>query len=252
MIADSISDMKTIAIIQARMSSERLPEKVIRPLNGIPMIVQIYNRVNKANHIDNIIVATSTESSDDKLIKICQKYEIKTFRGSLNNVLERFFCCATKEKADVIVRLTGDNALVDSGLIDKAIEIFNSNSLDYLSYCKELPLGMSTEVFSYTALERTYKEAKNSECKEHVTLFMYKNGKMFKWIKYSDAMLQDNSKLRLTADTLQDWKLIENVYNHFAGKDFSYRDILEYFNNSPQLASINQDIKQKTVNYNGE
>ena len=207
--------MKTLAIIQARMSSERLPEKVVRPLNGIPMIVQIYYRVSKANHIDDIIVATSTEHSDDKLIEICQKYGIKTFRGSLNNVLERFFLCATQEKADIIIRLTGDNALIDPCLIDKAIEIFNSNSLDYLSYCKELPLGLSTEVFSYSALKKTYKEASNPECKEHVTPFMYRNKEMFKWVKYSDAMLHDNSSLRLTVDTLQDWEVVNNIYSHF-------------------------------------
>lgn len=244
--------MKVIAIIQARMSSERLPGKVIKPLNGIPMIVQICKRVNNAKLIDGVVVATSSDSSDDRLVEICHKNNIKTFRGSLNNVLERYYFCATSEKAEVVVRLTGDNALVDSCLIDKSIELFSSSNLDYLSYCKELPVGMSTEVFTYNALEKTYDEASDSECKEHVTPYMYTNGNKFKWTRFSDARLSDNSSLRLTVDTVEDWNLIKYIYEHFGNKSFDYPDVLRLFNEQPSLSNINSMVVQKKLNYHGE
>ena len=244
--------MKIIAIIQARMSSERLPGKVIKHLNSIPMIVQIYRRAVKAVNVDKVIVATSLDKTDDALADVCRKYGVPVFRGSLSNVLERFFKCATQENADVIVRLTGDNALIDPALIDKAVAHFKRNELDYLNYCKELPLGMSAEVFSYSALAKAYEETDDMECKEHVTLYMYGNGDKFKWEKYSDEKLEDHSDIRLTVDTKEDFELISLIYSCFKDNEFDYNNIIDLLRKNPDWRFINKNIKQKEILYYGE
>ena len=121
-----------------------------------------------------------------------------------------------------------------------------------MSYCKELPLGMSTEVFSFEALKRAYEEANDSECEEHVTPYLYKNGKKFRWEKFSDKTLADNSSLRLTVDTVEDWDLIEYIYSYFGRFDFRYEDVLNLFSKYPNLPLINKGIIQKKIKYNGE
>ena len=244
--------MKIIAIIQARMSSERLPGKVIKHLNSIPMIVQIYRRAVKAVNVDKVIVATSLDKTDDALADVCRKYGVPVFRGSLSNVLERFFKCATQENADVIVRLTGDNALIDPALIDKAVDHFKRNELDYLNYCKELPLGMSAEVFSYSALAKAYEETDDMECKEHVTLYMYGNGDKFKWEKYRDEKLEDHSDIRLTVDTKEYFELISLIYSCFKDNEFDYNNIIDLLRKNPDWRFINKNIKQKEILYYGE
>lgn len=244
--------MKVIAIIQARMSSQRLPGKVIKLINGQPMIVQIYNRVKKSKNIDEIIVATSNEADDDELCKICSENGINVFRGSLEDVLCRFYICAENANADCIVRLTGDNCLVDAELIDRAINIFIREKVDYLSYCKELPLGMSTEVFSFAALKKCHEETNNKECREHVTLYMYKNNEEFNCLKFSDGNLDDFSNVRLTVDTLEDFNVAEKIYENFQGQDFGYKDIISLTAKKPEIFSINSSIKQKSTEYKGQ
>ena len=244
--------MKIIAIIQARMSSTRLPGKVLRNLNDNSVIFNIYHRVSMAHKINKVIVATSTEENDDVLYEYCHENNMNIFRGSLNNVLERYYECATSEKADIIIRLTGDNPLIDAQFIDKAIEIFSEKQLDYLSYCKQLPLGMGIEVFSYDSLKRTYNEAHNQECQEHVTLYMYKNPNSFSCLKYDDDTLHDNSNLRFTVDTEKDYDFACSIYKEFGETDFSYFDILELLKKKPQLVEINNSVVQKKVTYDGE
>lgn len=245
--------MNIVAIVQARMSSERLPGKVLKEINDLPSIRHIYNRISLSKKISKAVIATSVDVTDDKLYNFCKSESINIFRGNLNNVLERYYKCAVREQADIIVRLTGDNVLVDSYIIDKAIDIFlESQELDYLHYCKEVPLGMAVEVFSFSALERTYLQAIDVECKEHVTLYMYKNNDKFECAFYSDSKLCNNSDLRWTMDTEEDYKLICSIYQWFGNKEFHYQDILEAYEKNPQWSVINSAITQKKINYNGE
>jgi spore coat polysaccharide biosynthesis protein SpsF len=244
--------MKIIAIIQARMTSERLPGKVLMPLHGVPQILQICRRVKMASSIDEVIVATSCEEADDKLADLCSENGIHIFRGSLNNVLERYYKCATEEGAEVVIRLTGDNACVDPGIIDAAVDYFNSHRLDYLSYCKQLALGTAVEVFSYEALKQTYENAADPECLEHVTLYMYRSGDMFRWEKHDDPDMPDNSHIRLTVDTPEDYRVVAAIYDHFGDKDFSYPDIIKYLGENSDITEINAGIRQKKQRYGSE
>ena len=239
--------MKVVAIIQARMSSERLPGKVLKELNGMPMIQCIVNRASAAKRVDNVIVATSEEMSDDKLYDFCVENDISVYRGDLNNVLKRYFDCATRENADVVIRLTGDNALIDAEILDAAIEIFENLGVDYLHYCEELPLGMHIEVFSYEALKRTIDEADDSECKEHVTLYMYKNTDKFRCVTYSEKGMENHSSLRWTIDTPEDYELVDKIYESFDSAIFTYQDILDLYEQKPELKLINENIKQKKI-----
>ena len=245
--------MNIIVIIQARLSSERLPEKVLKELEGIPMIKRIVERANQAKTVDRVVVATSKEQSDDKMYDYCRSENISVFRGELDNVLKRYYDCAGQNQAEMIVRLTGDNALVDAHIIDRAAELFlNEGNLDYLHYCKELPLGMAVEVFSYKALERAYLQAENPECKEHVTLYMYKNESKFKCLFYSEPATEDCSGLRWTMDTEEDYELIKRIYQYFGQKQFHYEDVLEAYMQNPEWKRINRSIRHKTVKYEGE
>ena len=243
--------MRVVAIIQARMSSERLPGKVLKKLNGMPMIHCIVNRVGMAKKVDNVIVATSEEITDDMLYDFCAQNDINIYRGDLNNVLKRYYDCATREKADIIIRLTGDNALIDAEIIDVAVDVFEKQAVDYLNYCEELPIGMHVEIFSYKALKRAMDEVDNSECKEHVTLYMYKNTDKFRCITYSEKEMTNHSTLRWTMDTQEDYELVSRIYQSFSTITFTYQDILDLYERKPELKLINENIKQKKIEYKG-
>ena len=244
--------MKTAAIIQARMSSTRLPGKIMLDLKGKPVLQNIAERVRTAKNIDDIIIATSAEASDDIVENFCVKAGIKVFRGSLNNVLERYYKCALRESADVIVRLTADNALIDGNIINEAVNVFSRGGIDYLSYKKGLPLGMHVEVFSFDALERSYREAKDPECLEHVTPYMIKNPEKFRVLFFRDEKDPDNSSMRFTMDTPEDYEFVKRVYDSFGSNIFSYGEILRMLSEHRELLKINQNIQQKALSYSGE
>ena len=244
--------MKIVAIVQARMSSTRLPGKIMLPLKGKPVLQNIAERIMTAKNISGVIIATSAETSDDIAANFCMKSGIKVFRGSLNNVLERYYKCALRESADVIVRCTGDNALIDGNIIDEAVNVFSSGGIDYLSYKKGLPLGMHTEVFSFAALEKSYHEAKDPECLEHVTPYMIKNPDKFRVMFFADDKDPDNSSMRFTMDTPEDYEFVKRVYDSFSANIFTYSEILKVLSEHRDFLKINQDIQQKTLRYNGE
>lgn len=241
--------MKVIAIVQARMSSERLPGKVLMQLNGKAIIQNIVERASKSKKIDKVILATSNQILDDQLYNFAVLHNIEVFRGSLDNVLERYYKCAIKYKADIIIRLTGDNPLIDSDILDLAVNKFQEKNIDYMRYCEQLPIGMHVEVFTKEALEKTFYETKNKECQEHVTLYMYRNTDKFKCEIYSDESIKDNSHLRWTVDTDKDYELMKCIYNNFVNNNFSYNDVLSLFERNPELTLFNANIKQRVPTY---
>ncbi len=244
--------MKTVVITQARMTSTRLPGKVLLPLCGKPALYQIYSRITRAKSVDEFYLATSVAESDDVIEAFANQYGIKCFRGSLDNVLSRYYHCAKEANADIVVRCTADNSLIDSNIIDEAIQTFISLGVDYIHYKNGLPLGMRIEVFSFPALERAYREATNSECLEHVTPYIINNTDIFKVVKYQDEITEDHSDMRFTTDTPEDYRFVTSIYEHFGNNTFTYEDILDFLKERPELLLINKDIPQVQVQYKGE
>lgn len=244
--------MKIVAIIQARMNSERLPGKVLRKLNDTPIIEIIVERVKLAKRIDEVIVATSLEKSDDELAQYCLHKQLNVFRGDLNNVLERFYQCATKVNADIIIRLTGDNPFVDGGLIDEAIDRFRLENVDYLKFGTNLPLGMGIEVFTYESLKKAYDQATNSECLEHVTPFMYKNQNIFRCAEIAYSNFEENKDIRLTVDTEADFEVAHKIFENIGRIDFTYERLIDCLKENYDWLKINSSVCQKKVLYEGE
>lgn len=245
--------MNIIAIIQARMGSTRLPNKVLMDICGRPMLWHIVNRVKQSSCIIHVVIATSTEPEDDEIEQFTNKYNIETYRGSRENVLQRFYETATLYKADIIVRLTGDNALIDPQIIDAGVKSYlKYKNIDYLYYREGLPVGMAVEVFSYEALKKAYLEATDYECLEHVTPYMYRNPGKFNAIRY-DCVGKDYSNFRWTIDTEKDYELVSAIYNELFYKGmFHYDDILKEYQNHKAWESINNNIMQVQVTYKGE
>ena len=161
-----------IAIIQARMGSTRLPGKVLKRIDGRPMLSYLLDRVLKSTKIDKVIIATSILAIDDPIEDHCKEYGVDCFRGSENDVLSRYYECAKKYNADVIVRLTADCPLADPNVIDDVIKIFECNNVDYCANTvpvSTFPDGTDVEVFSMNALEKAFNEVKDPHFREHVT-----------------------------------------------------------------------------------
>lgn len=242
------------AIIQARMSSTRLPQKVMADISGKPMLWHVINRVRHAQMVEKIIIATIENDENKKILDIASAMGIDVFAGSENDVLDRYYQAAKQYNADIIVRVTGDCPLVDPQIIDKATGYFLKNHYDYVStghiINKEntgsnYPDGLDTEVCSFKALEKAWQEAKLSSEREHVTSYIWSHPELFK-IKGLNKRGKDLSHLRWTVDEARDLKFIREVYRRLHKKNsiFYMEDILKLLEKNPQLTTINNHIKK--------
>lgn len=236
--------MKIVAIVQARMGSTRLPNKVMKPIVGMPMIELLLSRLAYSTQIDQIVLATSTDERNNLLVDHVQSLGYACVRGSENDVLERFLVAARQVQADVIVRITGDCPLVDPVLVDQAITQFKNEGVDYLSNFApaSYPDGLDTEVFSMAALERAWQESRDPYDHEHVTPYLRKPG-LFNVgvIQHSE----DLSALRWTVDEPADFEVVSNVFEHFQPNvHFSWTDILELQRSRGALFSANNHINR--------
>jgi spore coat polysaccharide biosynthesis protein SpsF (cytidylyltransferase family) len=165
--------MRTVAIIQARMGSTRLPGKVLMDLAGEPMLVRVVNRVRRAERLDEVVVATTASPSDDPIFEGCRQRGWAVERGSEKDVLDRYYRAARAHHADVVVRITADCPFVDAGLIDQVVGAFLGGGYDYVSNVLEprtYPRGLDVEVFRFSALEKAWQEDRDPSWREHVTL----------------------------------------------------------------------------------
>jgi len=233
-----------ICIIQARMSSTRLPNKVMLSLSDKPVIFHVFNQLSFCKHIDKFVLATSTEMTDDILELWANKNNINVFRGDIDNVLERYYLSAKKYGADVIVRVTADCPLINPNVVDKVIETFLGDNYDYV--CNNnpptYPEGLDVEVFSYKALEKAYKSAEKKSDKEHVTPFIINNPDLFK--PYSISNNENLGKFRLTLDRYEDYILLyeifSNLYREGGFIDLNY--VISYLTTNNKLIDINKHI----------
>ena len=235
--------MKVVALIQARMGSLRLPGKVLRNIEGKPLIELLLKRLSKSKELDEIVVATSKSIENEKLQKFVESLGYRCTRGSEKNVLNRFFETAKLTGADAIVRITADCPLIDPQLVDDCVKLFKESSVDYVSNTdpRTFPDGLDVSVMKFSSLERANSEAISEFDKEHVTSYI-RNSKHFS--KLSIKHSNDLSKLRWTVDEIDDLNVIKNVFNHFSPNIyFNWHQILKLQKTNPKLFSDNNDIK---------
>jgi spore coat polysaccharide biosynthesis protein SpsF len=235
--------MNIIAIIQARMSSKRLPGKVLKKIENKTVLEHVISRLKMSKKISKVVVATSTDISDDPIKKICEQKKIKLFRGSLEDVLDRYYKAAIYFKADVIVRITADCPVIDYEIVDEVIEGFLQNNKDFFSLQGEFPDGLDCQVFKLEALKKSWKEAKLLSDREHVGTYIEKtNSKEFKigGIK----KFKNLSHHRWTLDEPEDLIFLETIFSRLYKKNiyFNHQDILKLLSNEKNILKINSHI----------
>lgn len=239
---------ETLIILQARMSSTRLPGKILKPILDKPMLAHQIARLIQVSTPHHLIIATSEQASDDATEQLCQQLNVKCFRGSLDDVLDRYYQAANafnvENKLKNIVRVTGDCPVIDSEIIDRVMRLFITRKADYCSNCEPatLPDGLDVEVFTFSALETAWQQATKLSEREHVTPFIRNNKQLFNVINYHHS--PDLSAYRWTVDQAEDFELITKIYQALYPKNnnFKLKDILKLLNQQPELMDINQHI----------
>lgn len=231
------------AIIQARMGSSRLPGKVLADICGRPMLQRLIERIEAVPEVDRIIVATTEESADDQLAAwVADNTRCGLFRGSENDVLDRFYQCACSAGAAIVVRVTADDPLKDPALISQAIRcLLDDPKVDYCSNTirPTYPEGLDIEVFRFPALERAYLEATLLSDREHVTPFIWRQPKLFQVRNFEFD--RDLSTWRWTVDKPNDLEFIRKIYSELSGwPNVSYLEIIDLIERNQQLMTINQ------------
>jgi spore coat polysaccharide biosynthesis protein SpsF len=237
------------AIIQARVGSTRLPNKVFAEIEGKPLLWHVVNRLKKSKYLDSIIIATSTNAKDEIIENWARENNILCFRGSEDNVLKRYYDTAKKCSVDVIVRITADDPFKDYEVMDQVIKKFLSENVDFA--CNNnpptFPEGLDIEVFSMNAITKAYNNAKSTYEKEHVTQYFYKNPDGFNITTVLHT--EDLSYLRWTIDEDKDLEMARKVYEKlFTEKQvFLMDDILELINKHTEIPRINDTVIRSTM-----
>jgi spore coat polysaccharide biosynthesis protein SpsF len=259
---------KTVAIIQARMGSSRLPGKVLRDLGGRPMLERVIRRAQRAASLDMVAVATTHQPDDDSVAELCRQVGAPVYRGSLFDVLDRYYGAAQAFEAEVIVRLTADCPLIDPEVIDRTVHAFLGRTLsedfvlsaqgaqqalppfDFAAnrlpppWGRMYPIGLDTEVCRFEGLETVWKEATEKHQREHVMPFFYEHLDRFRVLLVNHP--HNFGSLRWTVDTPEDLALLQAVYARFGGRDdFSWLEVVELFTREPQLAAVNAGVQHK-------
>lgn len=246
--------MKIGAVVQARTSSTRLPGKVLKELpmgSGVTVLEQVIRRLNQSKKLDEIVIATTEDEADTPIVEIARKEDVRYFRGSLDNVLERYYLAAQENHLDVIVRITSDCPCIDPGIIDTLVENHLENGADYTSnsLIRTFPHGLDVEVVNFRVLETAHKDASESFEREHVTPYIYKRPKKFRINKFKAPKELTAPDIRITLDTEEDYCLLCAVFDylHQDNEFFPASSIINLFKEKPWLKLINKKIIQKRV-----
>jgi spore coat polysaccharide biosynthesis protein SpsF len=252
MVAQERTSQHTVVIIQARMGSSRLPGKVLKEIDGRPMLDWVVTRVRRAETVDEVAVATTTDAADDPIAAFCEAHEVPVYRGDVFDVLDRYYQAALAFQADIVVRLTADCPLIDPQVIDLTVQRFLQTGADFAAnrlpppFKRTYPIGLDTEVCSFAALQRAWQEADLKYQREHVMPYLYDQEGRFK-VEVVDH-IEDQGAQRWTVDTLQDLEFVRQVAVRFDGRDdFGWLDVLALLEKEPALKAINAEIHHKTM-----
>ncbi|MBF8281068.1 MAG: hypothetical protein HW383_841 [Candidatus Magasanikbacteria bacterium] len=235
--------MKFVGIVQARMGSTRLPGKSMMLCAGQPLLGRMLVRLQGAM-LDELIVATTINSEDDVLVDYVQGLGIKVFRGSVNDVLDRYWRAADEANADAVVRLTGDCPLADHAVINRVVNVFKETGADYACNTQPptFPDGFDTEVLSKAALTAAHEEAHLPSDREHVTSYIWKNPEKFRLVNVRNEI--DWSAIRLTVDQCEDLELVQKIFLEMDKRDHygGLNEIVEIWQSNPEWQSLNAGI----------
>lgn len=239
--------MKSIAIIQARMGSTRLPGKVLKPLAGDTVLGHVVRRVREAKRLDGVCIATTDSPADEPIVREAFRLGMLCWCGSEQDVLDRYFGAAQSCGADIVVRITSDCPLFDGALLDEMLAVFHTAPrLDYMSnvQVRRFPRGLDAEIFTLAALRMAHRKAKEPHEREHVTPYLYQHPEQFRLSSFVGK--SDLSAHRWTLDTPEDWQFVEAVYAAL-GPRFTTADVLNLLKARPELATLNVHVEQKKL-----
>lgn len=234
--------LRTVAIIQARMGSTRLPGKVLMDLSGEPMLARVVERTRRARTVDEVVVATSTLPSDDRIARLCRSRGWTCFRGSELDVLDRYFQAALRSDADIVVRVTSDCPLIDPGLIDQHVERLWAclSERDFVTNMlqQSFPLGLAVEAMPIDVLARMNRMSRTSELREHVTTLAYERPEWFRIEHIRHAT--DLSEMRWTVDAADDLELVRRIFAYFGHDHFKWEEVLPVLDEHAEWTEINR------------
>jgi spore coat polysaccharide biosynthesis protein SpsF len=233
-------EKKITVMIQARTGSSRLPGKVLSQIENKSMIWHVINRVKKIKSVQQIVLITTNDESDQVLLDIAKNEDIMGFAGDTTNVLSRHYQCALKTSADPIIRITSDCPIIDPYLVEDMLQFFLTHNYDYVSniHPATYPDGLDVEIFSFQTLEKTFLDAKLNSEKEHVTPYVEKHPELFNIFNFEND--EDLSHIRLTVDEKEDLELIQHLYSVMSPKnDFGLNEIKNIISKNPELFRIN-------------
>jgi len=244
---------KIDVIVEARLSSTRLPGKILLSAGGKPLLEHMIERLNRIKNVSNVIIATTTNESDNEIIKLADKVGVPYYRGSENDVLGRVVETAQKFDTDIIVEITSDNPLIDPSLstkvIDKLLELYDT--VDYVSNDQMVTLGFNTRAFKTTLLEKVAKITQDPVDREHVVNYIVKHATEFRIYNLLADKDEYRKDLRLTMDHIEDYQVIKALFDSLYenNKEFTYKDIYSFLDNNDSVRSINKSIVQRTYKY---
>lgn len=232
------------AIVQARIGSTRLPGKVMKEIMGKPLLWHLVNRLRWSRLIDKIIIATTNNEKDKPILKLAEEMGIEWFTGSEEDVLDRYYQTARKYNLETIVRITADCPLIDPEVVDMFVKTYldSNGKLDYIRQGPKFPDGFDAEVFSFSALKKAWKEAKNKFEREHVTAYIWKNPQLFNTLDLKND--EDLSYIRCTVDYEEDLKVIREIFKNLYKEDkiFHVKDVLDFLRKHPEVAQLNKHL----------
>lgn len=237
--------------MQARYGSSRLPGKILKEICGKTILEHDVERLKLVPNIDEIVIATTTEKQDDKIVNEAKKLNVKYFRGSENDVLSRYYLAAKENKADIVIRITSDCPCIDYYILEDMINIFMKEiaNVDYMSNILErtYPRGYDIEIFKFSALKKAFLMADKEYEREHVTPYLYNLDNNFKRLSYKND--KDYSRYRVTVDTKEDFEVIKLIYEGLFNKKgyFLLNDVIDFLEKRPYIVKINENIEQKKL-----
>jgi spore coat polysaccharide biosynthesis protein SpsF len=258
---------RVVAIIQGRMSSSRLPGKILADIAGQPMLQRVFIRTSRAATVSETVFATTTDPTDDPVAEYCDFSGIPFTRGSLFDVLDRYYQTAKQAKADYVVRITADCPVIDPALIDDVVNTLLEDEYDFVCnrlpppWSRTYPIGLDVEACTFKVLAKAWKEAKEPQHREHAMPYFYEGVELSAISRqrsegtslrgFRVALLNHTANFgdyRWTVDTPEDLEFIRQVYSRFYGRDdFTWKGVLDLVHNEPELMKINSGVKHKTL-----